>query len=129
MNATHIRCGSIHDYLASLWRSISMNCAKTKKNDATILNEPALPFFCSFFPQMCIRREKKKQIKIITSQPHYKLLDIFLGRMSFICAAAVLPLLPVVLTFSLSMHSMKYYHINAIQNWKNYVINNAANEI
>lgn len=128
MNATHIRCGSIHDYLASLWRSISMNCAKTKKKRCDDTERACIAISLLLFPSNA-HTEKKKQIKIITSQPHYKLLYIFLGRMSFICAAAVLPLLPVALTFSLSMHSMKYYHINAIQNWKNYVINNAANEI
>lgn len=60
MNATHIRCGSIHDYLASLWRSISMSCAKIKKQRCDDTERACIAIFCSFFPQMRIRREKKK---------------------------------------------------------------------
>lgn len=119
-----------HPRLLGLTLALDFNelCKNKKKTMRRYWTSLHCHFFAPFSLK-CAYGEKKKQIKIITSQPHYKLLYIFLGRMSFICAAAVLPLLPVALTFSLSMHSMKYYHINAIQNWKNYVINNAANEI
>lgn len=51
-----------HPRLLGLTLALDFNelCKNKKINDATILNEPALPFFCSFFPQMRIRREKKK---------------------------------------------------------------------